>query len=389
MAIRSDRRHCHLAAPFAAAVASLLSTFVASAAWALPLRLVTPGEQNTASAEFQCTTTPCPAGKFPYYPEILQMRLGAGYTVVNVGDGGAVLGCDAATATAAGMNSFCKNAKYMTSITPPPDIVIIGPFGEHDQRIVATNAALYNMATFVAAYDALVMDYLKYTMRVYMITPIDLPWNAAALPAGQDLVKDIMLPAAKTVAANHNLTVIDAYTVLTSTPALVTQYYQLDGQLNTAGQQKLADLIMAALASGADGGAAADASSSSGNTSGSASGSGTSSGASTSGSTATSGTNATSGAAASGATAGSGATQGGSGTSGGGSGAAASSGASSGSSTMTSGNGATSGAGPAAGTPVSSSGCACTTSSRAGSGASALLIALGLAALGRRRASRA
>src|SRR6266436_2674815 len=67
------------------------------------LLVVTPGEQNTASGENGCTLAqnPCPAGHWWHYPELLQMALGSGYTVKNTGDGGAILGCDAASVTIA------------------------------------------------------------------------------------------------------------------------------------------------------------------------------------------------------------------------------------------------------------------------------------------------
>ncbi len=226
--------------------------------------VVTPGEQNTQSGENGCALSmaTCAAGHWWHYPELLQKSLGAAYTVQNNGDGGAVLGCDAASAQAAGGGSFCKSSQYNASIAQPPGIVIIGPFGEHDQRIVtaspANQTAFYQQSAFEAAYEGLVQDYLKYTTKIYVMTPIDVPWGGTtALPAGEDLVKDIMLPAALKVAANHNLTVIDTYTAISGTADLIKMYYGTDGQVNQAGQQKMADLIETALAapSGGTGGA--------------------------------------------------------------------------------------------------------------------------------------
>lgn len=242
----------------AGVLAFLATTWGARAAAAATI-VVTPGEQNTQSGENGCATAPCAAGHWLHYPELLQVSLGAGYTVQNNGDGGAVLGCDATTATVAGGDSFCKSSKYTASIAMAPGIAIIGPFGEHDQRVVtksaANHTAVYNATAFENAYEGLVQDYLKLNTKVFMMTPIDLKWNATALAAGEDIVKDLMLPASIKVAQKHNLTVIDTYTAITGTPQLVTQYYGNDGQVNQAGQQKMADLILAALNSNAGGGA--------------------------------------------------------------------------------------------------------------------------------------
>jgi hypothetical protein len=243
--------------PFAAMVFSFLG--LAGRAHAATL-VVTPGEQNTQSGENGCAAAPCASGHWLHYPELLQTALGSAYTVQNDGDGGAVLGCDPsdpATAALAGGNSFCQSTEYTQSIATPPAVVIIGPFGEHDQRIVAASqandTALYNQAVFEAAYEGLVQRYLKYTTQIYMMTPIDIPWNASALPAGQDLVKDIMLPAAISVANAHGLKIIDTYTAISGTPALVSEYNGIDGQVNSAAQQEMAALIQAAVAPGAGG----------------------------------------------------------------------------------------------------------------------------------------
>lgn len=235
-------------------IAPLLASNVAGAATIV----VTPGEQNTASGENGCATEPCQNGHWLHYPELLQKSLGAGYTVMNNGDGGAVLGCDAATMTVAGGNSFCKSGKYTASIAGPPNIAIIGPFGEHDQRIIAgANEAMYgNQATFEGAYEGIVQKYLALNAKVYMMTPIDVPWGGTPnLQSGKNIVKDFMLPAVRKVAQTHNLKVIDTYEAMTSTPQLITMYYATDGQVNSAGQQKMAELILAALNDNSTGGA--------------------------------------------------------------------------------------------------------------------------------------
>ena len=217
--------------------------------------VVTPGEQNTASGEFQCAPAGagCPGGgKWPYYPELLQQALGNTYTVKNTGDGGAILGCDDASKAFAGGNSFCASGKYTTSINPPPDIVIIGPFGEHDQRILAgaTNAnftMFYTVAAFQAAYEGMIAKYtaLKPTVKFVMMLPIDVPFNSGALPAGKNIVKDVMLTAAKNAAMAHNIPIADTYTAITA-----AMYPVLDGQTSAAGQMKMAQLVEAALMGG-------------------------------------------------------------------------------------------------------------------------------------------
>jgi MYXO-CTERM domain-containing protein len=237
-------------------VLALSSVFAAGRASAAII-VVTPGEQNTASNEFQCSLTqnPCPNGRWRYYPELLQTALGTGYTVKNAGDGGAILGCDTASATLAGNASFCKSNQFNTTSNPPPDIVVIGPFGEHDQRILAGNAMIntfYMVSAFQAAYEGLIAKYtaLKATVKIYMMTPIDVPFNATALGGGKDIVKDVMNMAARNAAMAHNIPIIDTYTAITAAAYPVT-----DGQVNAAGQMKMAMMIEDALMAGGTGGA--------------------------------------------------------------------------------------------------------------------------------------
>jgi hypothetical protein len=392
--------------PVAITAASLFAVSMAGTATAAAIRVVTPGEQNTQSGENGCAAAPCMNGHWLHYPELLSASLGAGYSVVNNGDGGAVLGCDAATAAAAGGNSICAaGGNYTKSINPLPDIVIIGPFGEHDQRIVVGDTALYDEPTFEAAYDGLVTNYLNLSShpKVYMMTPIDITptWNGAAttLGAGKDIVMDIMLPAALAVATKHSLVVIDTYTAMSPGGVIDAAYDPADGQVNSAGQQKMAAMILAAIESDAGAGGAG-----SGSSAGSASGatSGTTSGAST-GATAGAGTGG-SGVASGTTTGGTGTTTGAeTGTSTGGSGSvgtgsASGSVVSSGaggtgeptSGTATGGGGA-SGAGSQAGaetaTSSSKSGCALTGVKGSAEGAALALLSLGIVASVRRRRS--
>jgi hypothetical protein len=400
-----------------AAFAAIPLLFLAGAGRAsAAITVVTPGEQNTQSGENGCsaaTAAQCAAGHWYHYPELLQAALGNGYSVKNNGDGGAVLGCDPTTASVANGGSFCTSTQYTSSLTPQPDIVIIGPFGEHDQRIVGANngnvASLYMQSVFEAAYEGLVQKYLKTGTKIYMMTPIDLPWGGTPnLPGNDDLVKDIMLPAALKVAMNHSLTVIDAYTAISSTPALVTMYLNGDGQVKASGQQKMADLILAALMGGGAGGTngaggaggatgaggaagTAGAAGTSGGTAGTTGAGGTGAGGSTSTTTGTAGTSGgtagTTGAAGSGAggststTAGTaGSTGGAAGTSGTSPGAAGTAGSSSGA------------AGTAGATPVrdssGSSGCAIASTNKGGPLGLAVAAMLAALVIGRRRARR-
>jgi hypothetical protein len=411
MAIRSDRRISFYAVPGAGAAALFLTLTTANTAAAAGIRVVTPGEQNTQSGDYECDLAPnpkpCNANAWLYYPELLQTDLGAGYAVESDGDGGAILGCDdtdAATAALAGANSICyANGNYDKSVATPPKIVIIGTFGEHDQRILsglstANFQKIYTTDIYAAAYKGLIARYLKYTSQIYLMTPIDLKWNAPALPsATEDLVTDVMLPAARAAAAAYpqQVTLLKTYEALTSTAALVTQYTtgSGDGQLNAAGQLKFTSMILDALQSDA-GSPAADASADTGTASSGAATSGASSGAGTGSSGVASGTG-TGGTGTTSTGAETGTSTGGSGSvaSGNASGSVATSGAGS-AGEPASGTGAGNGSGSSspsgaetATSSPKSSGCALTGVKGSGEGAALALLSLGIVASVRRRKS--
>ena len=91
--------------------------------------------------------------------------------------------------------------------------------------------------------------YLAVNAKVYMMTPIDVPWGGTPdLPAGDNLVKNIMLPAAIKVAGDHQITVIDTYTAIPS-----AMRYGTDGQVTMAGQQKNSRPDRGGVASSGDG----------------------------------------------------------------------------------------------------------------------------------------
>ena len=218
---------------------------IAPAASAAPIKVVTPGEQNTQSTE----------ATWPLYPKLLQTALGSGYNVLNNGDiSGSVL--SSYTGTPAGVHPFATPGQktYDDSVNPPPDIVLIGPFGEHDLRVVlvAQWKGLATVANFAKDYDALVTDYTKLSSKpkVFLMTPIVLPnYNP---PDTMNFVKGVVLPAVQQVATDRKLPVIDLYTEFSANLAM---YMGTDGQVNAKGQVKITDMIVAALkAASADGG---------------------------------------------------------------------------------------------------------------------------------------
>ncbi|HEX3695551.1 MAG TPA: hypothetical protein VH374_09175 [Polyangia bacterium] len=219
---------------------------LATRALAAPIKVVTPGEQNTQSTE----------ATWPLYPKLMQTALGAGYSVLNNGDiSGSVL--SSYTGQPMGVHPFATPGQptYDTSINPPPDIVIIGPFGEHDLRVVlvAQWKSLATVTAFAKDYDSLVTDYTRLSSkpRVFVTTPIVLPnFNP---PDTMNFVKGVVLPAVQQVAAARSLPVIDLYTEFSNNLAT---YMGTDGQVNAKGQVKISDMIVAAIKAdtGADGG---------------------------------------------------------------------------------------------------------------------------------------
>jgi hypothetical protein len=371
------------------------------------------GEQSTMTGHYAVTLQ---------WPALLQTQLGASYTVTNDGDNMASV---LTGYTAAGAHPFMSatNAKY-TDSKMGPNVVVIGPWGMHDQIAIMGNPPAM-AANFQTDYDMLVSSYLALMPKpiVIVMTGFLKPTDAAAgfLTYQNDaatlaLVMNTINPAVKAVATKYSLPVIDIATQLTT-----VMYLAGDGGLTQpAGQTKVANLVFAEINSllgdGGTGGSSGSmagsgmassgiptsGSTASGNSTGSASGSSSSSGTvvgmtgtSTGGSgtaVSMSGTTGGSGTAVSrsGTTGGSGAL-GGSGTAVGGSGTTGGSGVASG----TTGGSGTLGAGsgvsasgtspPSGGTPVNSSGCALGAGAGAGGGA-LLLSLLALAAASRRRA---
>jgi hypothetical protein len=406
MAIRSVRAVSRVAVSFGGVVSALLASTLARSAGAAPLKVACIGEQTTVSCEVALSKE---------WPAQLQTILGANYDVVN--DGGDTQGtvltqasyckgvgadpfanpANACTATPGGAS--CPSGCYKDSITSP-DVVVIGPWGEHDYRVVTacqgTNPAVASLATFEAAYDALVEGYLALTPKplVILTTPLLIP----SFDTGtQGFVTTVIEPAVKAAAAKYNLPYADLYATFMPTSA-TGKYFtgQGDGQVNAAGETEIATLV-ATLIQGQDAGAGeVDAAADTGTGSGAASGSsgtgssGAQSGTSTSGVSAsgtaspsgsmeTSGTAGTSGTVTSGTSTSGTVNTGSSGT------VPSETGSTSGSSVAGTSNGGSSGTETNNAAPKSSSGCALSSPARATSGGVFALLVLGCLAMARRR----
>jgi MYXO-CTERM domain-containing protein len=184
------------------------------------------GEQTTITGEGV-------SGPAQLWPQQLGTMLGATYTVNNDG-------VNAGTVVAG-------TAKSAASLVGPPNIVIIGPFAEHDY------AATLTLATWQADYKKLVDAYLALTPAptVYVMTPPPAAFvyqNAAE----QTFATTIVKPAVLAVAAGDNsaaktLKVID----LSSDAALVTAADVVgDGHFSAAGMTEVAQLAYKCLKDG-------------------------------------------------------------------------------------------------------------------------------------------
>ncbi|HWZ87662.1 MAG TPA: hypothetical protein VNW92_02395, partial [Polyangiaceae bacterium] len=142
------------------------------------------------------------------------------------------------------------NAAYQDSLTA--NIVVIGPFGEHDERVVQKFPALGTEMTFEQDYDALVMSYLNLASKpkVYITTPILVP---SFDQATQTLVTNVVLPAVNAVGAKHSdVKLIDLYTAFLNH----TEFFMGmgDGQTNATGEKKLEQMVFDAILASSAGG---------------------------------------------------------------------------------------------------------------------------------------
>ncbi len=244
----------------AAAALSSLSLTLVGRAHAATTKVACLGEQTTKSNE--------PPG--PMWPTLLQTALGANYDVVNdAGDtSGSILTGYDTTGVGADPVMSASNTAYQDSLTA--NIVVIGPFGEHDERVVSKFPAMGTELIFEQDYDALVMSYLNLASKptVYVTTPIQVPTFDAATQA---LVSNVVLPAVKAVALEHSeVKLVDLYTAFLGHE----EYFMgmSDGQTNAAGEVELEQLVYAAMqtassgagGAGGSGGAAGSAASTAG-----------------------------------------------------------------------------------------------------------------------------
>ena len=211
-------------------------------AQAAPIKVACLGEQTTKSGEAQ----------YAMWPTLLQTALGTNYTVVNdAGDtAGSILTGYDTNGVGADPVMAMTNTAYEDSLTA--NIVVIGPFGEHDERVVKKFAAMGTEAIFEADYDALVMSYLNLASKpaVYVTTPIQVPTFDAATQA---FVTSVVLPAVQAVATKRSVKLVDLYTTVTG-----DQYFMGgvgDGQTNEAGEVKVEQLVYGAIEAAAAGGA--------------------------------------------------------------------------------------------------------------------------------------
>ena len=221
---------------------SALSVTLAGSASAASVKVACLGEQTTKSGE----------ATYPMWPTLLQTALGSGYTVVNdAGDtAGSILTGYDTNGVGADPVMSATNTAYEDSLTA--NVVVIGPFGEHDERVVKKFAAMGTEAIFEADYDALVESYLNDATKpvVYVTTPIPVPTFDAAT---QTYVTSVVLPAVQAVAMKRSVKLIDLYTAFNGHMELFVGGVG-DGQTNEAGEVQIEQMVDAAIQATLNGG---------------------------------------------------------------------------------------------------------------------------------------
>jgi hypothetical protein len=288
-------RSLALFASVAAAILGLARTAAAAT------NVVCIGEQTTSTAEVAST-----------WPKELGTLLGATYTVRNDGDGSATLLQGYTPGARYPFNTPGK-AAYTDSIgMPAADIVIIGPWAEHDS--LQATAAEATVANYTMYYETLIGVYQALASKptVYITNSIENSTFQAGAVNPDTLVSTILNPAATAAAVNKGVTLIDLHTPFLAAAGGANDPANTllsgDGHLSVTGAQKAAmiiyDVIKGNTGTGGSG-------ASSGGTSGASSGA--ASGATTSGSssgTASGDTSGSSSGTASGVTSGVGTTSG-------------------------------------------------------------------------------
>jgi hypothetical protein len=206
---------------------SAISISMVRRAEAAPTVVKCIGEQTTKTTEMS-----------PNWPAQMQTDLGATYTITNDGDGGGTV----VAGSKGGTHTFrtATNMPYKDSLMSP-DIVVIGPWAEHDEIAVEAGA---DASHFQADYDALVMDYLSLAKKpcVIVTTSVVIP-TYQRNPATDMLVTNTIEPAVLAVAKAHNLPVVDLYTPFMGQAA----WLGVDGHFTAAGAVQAAKLVEAAL----------------------------------------------------------------------------------------------------------------------------------------------
>ncbi len=191
-------------------------------------RIVCIGEQTTQTAEMS-----------PTWPTKMQTDLGAAFVVTNDGDGNATV---LAGSKAGHTYSTPSNAPYKDSINAP-DIVVIGPWAEHDEIAVKAGA---DATHFQTDYDALVTSYLSLPKKpcVIVTTPVVIS-TYQQNPATDLLVTNTIEPAVLAVAQAHSLKIVDLYTAFMNQAAWLGP----DGHFTAAGAAQVASMVETALSS--------------------------------------------------------------------------------------------------------------------------------------------
>lgn len=234
------------------------------------------GEQSTSSTD-NFPVTEC-------WPGQLGTLLGASYDVGNdvVTNGNTVTSGNCVTAS---------------SKAGPPNIVIIGPFAEHDY------AAGIDEATWQADYLKVVEEYLALTPppTVYVMTPPPAAFVYQST-AEQTFATTIVEPAVLAVAAAKDLHVIDLFHDALLGMASSQPANPPDGHFSLTGAAEVAKLAYEALTgtAGTDGGTGTSSGASSGTSSGASTGTAAGTGTTAGTGTATAGTTAATGTATTG-----------------------------------------------------------------------------------------
>jgi hypothetical protein len=239
---------------------------VAKGAFAANTTVACIGEQTTFSGDGPYDLNGAPNLAL-LWPGVLQTLLGTTYTVTN-------------DVTNNGNTISSGNCVTAMSKAGPPDIVIIGPFAEHDYTAALTETA------WQADYQKVVNEYLALTPAptVYVMTPPPKTFVYQNGAAEENFATDIVLPAVKAVQmATAGVKLID----LSTDTLLATS--DGDGHFTVPESAEVAKVAYGVITGNAGGGSsgASSGGAASGGTSGAASG--TSSGSAATGAVATTG----------------------------------------------------------------------------------------------------